>query len=151
KSILPAQQERANSYLALMLLNILFLIVLLMAFWLSGDGLYSKVIRIEALTGLSLALLLFPCMYATLGKVTSFPVVRLKLKVESGGPADRKGDNIPEGNDRVPEAGNEKSEHKELLTHPIFLIFQGESELIVYDRLNLFQIKRVPRSQVISI
>ncbi|HEX8177158.1 MAG TPA: hypothetical protein VF543_18860 [Pyrinomonadaceae bacterium] len=148
---LPAQRERANSYLALMLLNILFLGVVFMAFWLSGNGLYSKVIRIEALTGLLVALLLFPCIYATLGKVTSFSVVRLKLKVESGGGADRKGDNTPQGDNKVPEAGGGESEQKELLTHPVFLIFQDESEVIVYDRLNLFQIKRVPRSQVINI
>jgi hypothetical protein len=143
------QQKRNFSYLALLLLNILFLITLITAIWLHGTGLYSRIVVAEALIGLMLPLLLFPCIYATLGRVFSFPVIKLELKVGSSENTDKQTDNKLEEEKEAPKS--KEPESKKLVTHPVFLIFQDESEIVVYDRLNLFQLKRIPRSKVLRI
>lgn len=145
------EQERNSVYLALLLLNIIFLITLSVVVRHRGGGRYSKVILVEASAGALLTLLLLPCVYATVGRVFSFPVVEIKLKVEGGKIRDKPSSDKPGEMEAVPSTRRGESETDELVTHPVFLIFQNESEIIVYDRLNLFQLKRVPRSQVVSV
>jgi hypothetical protein len=144
-----AQQERNRYYLALLLLNIIFLGTLITATWLRGTGLYSRIVVVEALVVLLLSLLLFPCMYATLGRVFSFPVIVLELKVENSEDTGKQISGKPEGDKETTE--NKESQPKKIVTHPVFLVFQDESEIVIYDRLNLFQLKRIPRSQVLRI
>jgi hypothetical protein len=145
------EQERSDTYLALLFVNIVFFITLIVAVWLRGTGPYSKVIAVEALIGSLLALLLLPCVYATLGKVFSFPVVEMRIKTGGVSALDRQPED--KSGEKKESAGRKDNgtEAKELLTHPVFLISQDESEVVVYDRLNLFQVKRVPRSQVVGI
>ncbi|HSK71416.1 MAG TPA: hypothetical protein VK892_06955 [Pyrinomonadaceae bacterium] len=141
--------ERIRFYLALLQVNIVFLITLIVTFWARGTGRFSKIIIVEVIIGLTLILLLFPCIYATLGRVFLFPVVTLELKTEKS-----KDSNKPTNNQLVAEKGVIKENDKEqkvIETHPLFLIFQDESEIIVYDRINLFQLKRLPRSEVLKI
>ena len=144
-------QERSNTYLALLFLNIVFFITLIVAIWLRGTGPYSKVIVVEALIGSLLALLLLPCVYATVGRVFSFPVVEMRIKTGGGNAPDKQSEDKSGEKKESADRKDDGTEANGLLTHPVFLISQNESEVIVYDRLNLFQIKRVPRSQVVGI
>lgn len=145
-----ARQERNNSYLALLLLNSIFLIVAIIAIWLRGVGIYATIITTEALLCVLALLLLFPCVYATLGKVMSFPVAILRLKAEDDA-TDGSSNSSSEVKSQMNASMSQNLKPKELITHPVFIIFKDDSELLVYDRLNLFQLKRMPRSRVLSI
>jgi hypothetical protein len=70
--------------------------------------------------------------------VFSFPVVQLELEA-SKGEAAKPGESDPGG------------DAEKVITHPVYLFAQNDSEVIVYDRLNLFQIKHVPRSKLAGV
>ena len=142
--------ERIRSYLALLLVNVIFLTTLVIVIWNRKPGNYSKILVAEAVVWLALPLLLFPSVYATLGRVFLFPVVTLEIKVEnSDPPPDKPADEKPKTEQET--VRNKEGEQKKLETHPVFLIFQDESEVVVYDRISLFQIKRIPRSEVQTV
>ena len=144
-------RERFNYYLALLFLNILLLFTLGAAILLRDNGFYSKFILVEALVGVLAVLLLFPCMYATLGRVFSFPVVVLRLKIEDSKNAQQQAGARPVDGEQARKTNEGMLEAQGVLTHPVFMIFQEDSEIVVYDRLNLFQLKKIPRSQVLGI
>jgi hypothetical protein len=97
-------------------------------------------------------LLLFCYVYVTLRRYYVYPVVSLKL--------DRSAiKTVPEGNAPTSQDGSGENSNVHtgtgLLdpswTHGVYLIAQTDSELVVYDRLNYFQIKHVPRTRVLAI
>ncbi|SFJ07803.1 hypothetical protein SAMN04488082_101265 [Desulfomicrobium apsheronum] len=61
-------------------------------------------------------------LYGKLGRSLIFPVVSLRLDSSEATP-----------------------------THPVFLLAEDESHLIIYDRLNFFQIRHVPKTRLVSI
>jgi hypothetical protein len=97
--------------------------------------------------GIVFQAVLFPFMYATLGRYFVYPVVRLKLITQH------------EENTKTQEqvspyktgSGGTVQPLKPAWTHGVYLIAQSDSEIVVYDRLNFFQVKHVPRTQVQSI
>jgi hypothetical protein len=96
-------------------------------------------------------LLLFCYMYVTLRRYYVYPVVTLKLN----NPAVKA---PPEGGTPVgqTEGGSDGDRATPSLldpnwTHCVYLIAQTDSELVVYDRLNYFQIKHIPRSRVLAV
>jgi len=98
-------------------------------------------------------LLLFCYVYVALRRYYVYPVVSLKLNR----PAVK---NTPEGSGGQP-ANGDKAEALDVRngdgildpswTHGVYLIAQTDSEVVVYDRLNYFQIKHVPRSRVLAV
>lgn len=138
------EQQRTNSYLALLFLNILYLCSAAFAAFRMEKGLLGSIVRVEfVLTGL-LFFLLFPCVYATLGRSFVFPVVVLKL-------ADEDQDEPAEDAEDEGQKNVKPKTKKHIDTHPVFLIYQDETELVVYDRLNLLQLKRLPRSRILEV
>jgi hypothetical protein len=95
-------------------------------------------------------LLLFCYVYVALRRYYVYPVVSLKLD----GPASK---GTPEGNAPTGQGGETSDPRTApgLLdpswTHCVYLIAQTDSEVVVYDRLNYFQIKHVPRSRILAI
>ena len=67
-------------------------------------------------------LLLFSVLYGTIGCSYNYAVVSLGLD----------------------EPGTSKS-------HPVYLITENEHEIVVYDRLNFFQIRHIPKERILSI
>jgi hypothetical protein len=61
-------------------------------------------------------------LYGKLGRSLVFPVVSLRLDSSEAPP-----------------------------THPVFLLTENKSHLIIYDRLNFFQIRHVPKTRLVSI
>lgn len=61
-------------------------------------------------------------LYGKLGRIHVFPVVTLRLDTPESTP-----------------------------THPVFLLAEDERQLIIYDRLNFFQIKHVPKTRLVSM
>ena len=61
-------------------------------------------------------------LYGKLGRSLVFPVVTLRLDTPEAPP-----------------------------THPVFLLAEDERQLTVYDRLNFFQIRHVPKTRIVSI
>lgn len=97
-------------------------------------------------------LMLFPYVYATLGRYFTYPVVSLKINRDV--PKSKPGEKEPPLND----SKTQPTKHEEqagLLdptwTHCVYLIAQTDNELVVYDRLNFFQIKHVPRSRILAV
>lgn len=96
-------------------------------------------------------LILFSYVYVTLGRYFVYPVVSLKIdrreaeRAQDGGGAnggqDADAAAAPLGTGRLEPSW----------THCVYLIAQTDAEVVVYDRLNYFQIKHVPRSRVMAI
>lgn len=145
-------QERTGYYLALLLLNLLFFAMLGFGVWLRKTGAFAKVLLVQCLISLLVLLLLLPCVYATLGRVFSFPVVALRLKLEdatlvtNGASTIQSTDQSTKGKD-IPS----QSQSKEMVTHPVFLIFYDDTQVVVYDRMSRFQLKTIPRSRLLDI
>jgi hypothetical protein len=149
--------ERSSDYLALLLINLVILIVII--YQVNGmrrapDEILDKVGMSWRRTlvfvlgaGIVFQGVLFPFMYATLGRYFVYPVVRLKLVDEH--------DNNTRAQEQVSVSKSGSVEavrtHKPAWTHGVYLIAQSDSEIVVYDRLNFFQVKHVPRSQISSI
>lgn len=149
-----SQKARSDSYLALLLVNVLFVAFLataflLTAFRLQSEKKYSRIIYVETVMGLIMVLLLLPCVYASLGRVFSYPVVQMTLEGASNVNAEREETHQPvDGKTSVPD---QTPASTRVITHPVFLVFQDETEIVVYDRLNSFKLKRIPRSRILSL
>lgn len=61
-------------------------------------------------------------LYGKLGRSLVFPVVTLRLDSPESAP-----------------------------THPVFLLAEDESQLVIYDRLNFFQVRHVPKARLVSM
>jgi hypothetical protein len=161
--------ERVATFFALLLINVVVVAALLLKINSNlrkarrtgtspGGGANSpKVGRaVAAAVALSLTLLfqllLFCYVYVTLRRYYVYPVVSLKLDTQTGKAA-------PEGVSTGDQARGSEPAHVPpspgLLdpswTHCVYLIAQTDSELVVYDRLNYFQIKHIPRSRVLAV
>jgi hypothetical protein len=145
------RRERTAHYLAFLLLNVLFLATVSVGLWLRGTGKYARVVSREAVVGLLAVLLLLPCIYATLGRVFSLPVITLRLKPAESSLAKDRGSLGQKPENEAAKTEGLESASKEVVTHPVFLIFQDDTKIVVYDRLNLFQLKTVPLPQVLGI
>lgn len=160
--------ERRAVYLALLLLNLVILFAVILQLWslrFTDDEDNTTSIRQRigprlsvALTlilcsGLLIQIFLFPFVYATLGRNLTYPIVILKLSVPSkeqdievrnqGSTPEREASGTPS---RTNVGGND-----ETWTHCVYLIADLDNEVIVFDRLNFFQVKRVPRSRILTI
>jgi hypothetical protein len=150
--------ERSSHYLALLLINLVVLLVITYQLrglkkttankTLQNVGFGSRQTLIFALgVGIAFQVVLFPFMYATLGRYFVYPVVRLRLVNEH------------QASPKTPEQVlDSKSASIETFqspnptwTHGVYLIAQSDSEVVIYDRLNFFQVKHVPRTQILSI
>jgi hypothetical protein len=143
------QQNRTRSYLAFLFLNTLLLITLIVSLYFRRLCPYPRVIIFIASAGFLLLLLLTPCLYATLGRVYTFPVVRLNLETDEQHNLKNLSQNTSRQDDNFPEKTD--TAIQTFATHPVFLIAQDEAQILVYDRLNLFQVKRIGRSKARSI
>ena len=97
--------------------------------------------------GILFQVVLFPFMYATLGRYFVYPVVRLRLVNEH-----QASTKAPQQVLGSKSAGIETVQSPNpTWTHGVYLIAQSDSEVVIYDRLNFFQVKHVPRTQILSI
>lgn len=133
-----AVQERASTYLALLLLNLGLFVIGIRALFFMPIKYFLRTAKITIGLMLMSQSFLFPLVYATLGRTFTFPVVSLKLKIENG----------ESPKNLIDEAAKN---HDEVSTHALYLITQNENEVVVYDRLSLCQIKYIPRSQIVEI
>jgi hypothetical protein len=158
--------DRSASYLALLLLNIVVLVAV--AFQLLSllrsskrndtsvanvklskklGRAWSVLMIVFLIAGIGIQVFLFPFIYATLGRYFVYPVVRLKLASEANKaqPVKKEGEpTVTPADKRVPVPDG-------FWTHGVYLIGQSDSELVVYDRLNFFQIKHVPRTRILAV
>jgi len=139
RSMVITARQRENAYLSLLLSNILLLTVGIIQWHLTRGyrGHLPRFIRGIGIIVFLGQLFLFPLVYATVGRVFAFPVISIRLKDES-----------KESNNTQPKI---PTEQKPVITHPVYVLAQNENEVVVYDRLNLFRIKHIPRSQIIQI
>lgn len=164
--------ERSASYLTLLLLNILVFAAGIIFFLKLRAA--PRLISIKPKTkapvnwfiiwrsstaaliaaGLLFQLLLLPLVYATLGRTFVYPLVLIQLKQE---PDDSKNDSSgvsSHASANVVSAPLAQDHRKALgpsITHCVYLLAENENDLFVYDRLNFFEIKRIPRNQVLRI
>jgi hypothetical protein len=157
--------ERRAVYLALLLLNLVLLFAIIfqlrslrnadeeqdkVSFRKRVGFNWSRTLILLFSAGLLMQMFLFPFVYATLGRNLSFPIVMLKFaKPSEGQNAEvQSKDSKPEGN-----AIEKATVHPdgEIWTHCVYLIVDLDNEIVVYDRLNFFQVKRVPRARILTI
>lgn len=159
--------ERRAVYLALLLLNLIILsaiIVQLLSLKSADIGQdvafrkrigpnWSRMLVGAFVTGLVIQLFLFPFIYATLGRNLNYPVVMLKLAApfegQSAAPKKEVSTSKAEPNVMAEEVA--VSANSENWTHCVYFIADLGDEIIVYDRLNFFQVKRIPRSRILTI
>lgn len=166
-------EERIATYMALVLVNLISLIAITHQFIFikrtpgaltsppdgSGGGelgqWVSRLVTVVLSLVLSSQLLLFPFVYATLGRYFTYPIVALKIEREETKEAkDPRGDtgaSTETKNSDTPATPSMPGLLDPSWTHGVYLIAQTDSEVVVYDRLNFFQIKRVPRGRVLAI
>lgn len=162
-------EERSATYLALLLFSIIAITAAILHRYYFRKATGAVVRTAEGVDGKSegpllrvisaimkvvivFQLLLFPFVYATLGRYFTYPVVSLKI--------DREVAKSKTGEKEQPLADSktQPTKHDEQVglldptwTHCVYLIAQTDGELVVYDRLNSFQIKHVPRSRVLAM
>jgi hypothetical protein len=101
---------------------------------------------------LLIQIFLFPFVYATVGRNLTYPIVMLKLTAsEDSATSESKNEAPPK-----PEANATSQKSNADLTgknwtHCVYLIANLDNEVIVFDRLNFFQLKRIPRSRILTI
>lgn len=159
--------ERRPVYLALLLLNLILLMASILQL-MSLRGTDAEQERIDVrqqigsswlralivvLTiGLLIQIFLFPFVYAAVGRNLTYPLVTLKLTPSSDS-------STPESKNEEPakpetNATSQKTNSgvtEENWTHCVYLIAHLDNEVIVFDRLNFFQLKRIPRSRILTI
>ncbi len=158
---------RRTVYLALLLLNLIVLfaaILQLVSFSTTnadentlnvheriGPG-WSRLVIVILAVGLALQMFLFPFVYATVGRNLTYPIVRLKLtplSEDSG--SETKSEEPSKTQTSATQEKTNVTATAENWTHSVYLIVDRDNEVIVFDRLNFFQIKRVPRSRILTI
>jgi hypothetical protein len=166
---LHPSEERSATYLALLFVSIIAITAAVFHLYASRKAISAGVRTTEGVDGKSAGtllrvisailkiliifqLLLFPFVYATLGRYFTYPVVSLKINLEV--PKSKTGEKEQLLND----SKTQTTKHEEQVglldpawTHCVYLIAQTDGELVVYDRLNFFQIKHVPRSRVLAV
>lgn len=160
--------ERRPMYLALLLLNlVLFSAIIVQLLSLKSTRMghdsvpfrerigpsWSQALIMVLCAGLLIQVFLFPFVYATLGRNLTYPVVMLRLATSS----DALG---AETKNEVSTSKTEASATDEKVTvgrrpddwtHCVYLLVDLDDEVIVYDRLNFFQVKRIPRNRILTI
>jgi general stress protein CsbA len=158
--------RRRTAYLALLLINlVVFVCAMGQLVWLSrsrqkqtkesrpsthGTKLkeYWKAASTVALAlGLLSQLFVFPYIYATLGRSFLFPVVKFRVAHELR--QNSRPDEIPSPSAQA-EKGSSAST-ADLWTHGVYLVSESDTEVVVYDRLNFFQIKHVPKTRILAM
>lgn len=114
---------------------------------------WSRFVILVLCSGLLMQVFLFPFIYATLGRNLTYPLVMLRLSMPSkphiSGVKNDGSTSKAEANKQggtVNGGGN-----GETWTHCVYLIADLDNEVIVFDRLNFFQVKRVPRERILTI
>jgi hypothetical protein len=87
-----------------------------------GNDLLKRLGRIVWIVVIVSQVFMLSTLYGKLGRSLVFPVVSLRLDSSETTP-----------------------------THPVFLLAEDESHLIIYDRLNFFQIRHVPKTRLVSM
>lgn len=149
--------RRKAAYLVLLLINlVLFVCVMCQLIWLRRSRheqtnestsstrrtrlrqYWRSAITIALAVGILTQLFVFPYMYATLGRSFLYPVVKLRMAAET-----------PDSS-ATPEKGSSGSPSN-VWTPGVYLISESDTEVVVYDRLNFFQIKHVPRTRILAM
>ena len=87
-----------------------------------GNDLLKRLGRIIWIVVIVSQVFMLSTLYGKLGRSLVFPVVSLRLDSSETTP-----------------------------THPVFLLAEDEFHLIIYDRLNFFQIRHVPKTRLVSM
>lgn len=157
--------RRRAAYLALLLINlIVFVCAMWQLVWLrrarqkqtdesrsSARGTRLKeswrsAITIALAFGILIQLFVFPYIYATLGRSFIYPVVKLRVAHDLHQSLVAE---IPS-----PSATAEKGSSgstSDVWTHGVYLVSESDTEVVVYDRLNFFQIKHVPKTRILAM
>ena len=113
--------------------------------WLRLKNFWRLLVTVALTFGIVTQVFILPYVYATLGRSFVYPIVRLKLVSEPH----------PNSESTVTAPNNtaEKSPHRstDTWTHGVYLMSESDSEVVVYDRLNFFQIKHVPKTRVLAV
>lgn len=154
--------SRNTTYLALLFINLIVLVsmgcqlVWLRRWQTKSQTLSAKTraprlkrywafaITVTLVLGIVTQLFIFPYVYATVGRYFVYPIVRLRL-IHDAKAAQPVGQ-PPSTVESVSPPSTESS-----WTHPVYLVYQTDIEIVVYDRLNFFQIKHVPKSRVAEV
>jgi hypothetical protein len=155
--------ERRPVYLALLQVNLIILlasILQLMSFRDTDEeqdridvrqhigSRWSRILIVVLVIGLLIQIFLFPFVYATVGRNLTYPLVMLKLTASSDS-------STPESKNEEPANATSQKTNSgrigENWTHCVYLIADLDNEVIVFDRLNFFQLKRIPRSRILTI
>lgn len=159
--------ERRTVYLALLLLNVivLFAVVLQLVSLRTGHGdensvnvhqrigpRWSRLVIVILAVGLALQMFLFPFVYATVGRNLTYPIIRLRLTSlsEDSGP-ETKSEDSSQTQVNATQAKANVAAPTQNWTHSVYLIVDRDNEVIVFDRLNYFQVKRVPRARILNM
>lgn len=155
--------SRSTTYLALLLINLIVSVTAACQLvWLKrwvetkSQNLSVKVrwrrskrnwgltITLVLVFGIVTQLFIFPYVYATVGRYFVYPVVRLRLRNDAQIPPIARQPN--ETGESLQPASTENK-----WTLPVYLVSQSDSEIVVYDRLNFFQIKHIPKTRVLAM
>lgn len=158
-----ASNSRSTTYLALLFINVfVFIAAVCQLVWLrrwarakSQDlspkphwrrlkRFWGVTITATLVLGILTQVFVFPYMYATVGRYFVYPIVRLRLSNASQLPQSVAQQPGTVENVAPTSTGNS-------WTHPVYLVFQSDTEVVVYDRLNFFQIKHVPKTRVLAM
>jgi hypothetical protein len=155
--------SRSRTYLALLLINLIVSVTAacqlvwlkrwvetksqnlsLKARWPRLKRYWGLTITLTLVFGIITQVFIFPYIYATVGRYFVYPIVRLRLRNDAQLPQTaRQSPGTPES---MVLASTENR-----WTHPVYLVSQSDSEVVVYDRLNFFQIKHVPKNRVLAM
>lgn len=159
--------ERRPVYLALLLLNLILLVASMLQLMSLKDTdaeqdridvrqrigpRWTRGLMVVLAIALLIQIFLFPFVYATVGRNLTYPIVMLKLTAsEDSATSESKNEAPPK-----PEANATSQKSNADLTgknwtHCVYLIANLDNEVIVFDRLNFFQLKRIPRSRILTI
>jgi hypothetical protein len=161
--------ERRAVYLALLLLNLVLIsgvtchLRSLKAGLIKRDKIsvresigfnLSRKLVVVFCAGFVMQLFLFPFVYATLGRNLSYPLVMLQLATPSNGSNEHSPIQSVITNPKANSSDENASVRAEgggFRTHCVYLIVDSDNEVIVYDRLNFFQLKRIPRARILTV
>jgi hypothetical protein len=159
--------DRRAVYLALLLLNLILLfaaIVQLVSLRTANVddnrvnvhqriGLrWSRLVIVMLAVGLAIQMFLFPFVYATVGRNLTYPIVRLKLTpLSEGSGSESKSEESSQTQTNATTGSTKVAAATENWTHSVYLIVDRDNEVVVFDRLNFFQVKRVPRSRILTV
>jgi hypothetical protein len=158
--------SRNAAYIALLLINVVVMIcVVWQLVWLRRsrqtqpnksrpssrtmklEGYWTFPITIALSFGVLIQVFIFPYIYATLGRSFVYPVVKLRLANEPHPSLEVTQKPSPPGT----AENSSPSSRPDVWTHGVYLVSESDSEVVVYDRLNFFQIKHVPKTRILEM